>query len=60
MLLLIARYLIWRTFSTLNFADPLTTSLSLGLFAAELLGLSLQPLIFRSPQPRPAIIVNQF
>jgi cellulose synthase (UDP-forming) len=40
MLLLIVRYLTWRTFSSLNFADPLTTLLSLGLFAAELLGLA--------------------
>jgi cellulose synthase (UDP-forming) len=40
LLLLLARYLIWRICSTLNFADPLTTGLSLGLLAAELLGLS--------------------
>jgi cellulose synthase (UDP-forming) len=40
MFLLIARYLIWRIFATLNFSDPLTSTFSLGLLAAELLGLS--------------------
>jgi cellulose synthase (UDP-forming) len=37
LLVLMARYLLWRTTSTLNFADPLTTGFSLGLWAAELL-----------------------
>ncbi|WP_264325845.1 glycosyltransferase [Romeriopsis navalis] len=39
MLILIVRYLIWRTF-TLNLDDVLSSTLSLGLFAAELLGLA--------------------
>jgi cellulose synthase (UDP-forming) len=40
MLLLIARYLIWRIFATLNFRDPWSSTFSLGLLAAELLGLA--------------------
>ncbi len=40
MFLLITRYLIWRIFATLNFSDPLTSALSVGLLVAELLGLT--------------------
>jgi cellulose synthase (UDP-forming) len=40
MFLLIARYLIWRIFATLNLRDPLTSFFSIGLLAAELLGLT--------------------
>lgn len=39
MLILIARYLAWRVFA-LNLEGPLSTTLSLGLLAAELLGLA--------------------
>lgn len=40
MFLLIARYLIWRIFATLNFSNFLTSAFSIGLLAAELLGLA--------------------
>jgi cellulose synthase (UDP-forming) len=40
MFLLIVRYLTWRIFATLNLSDLLTSAFSLGLLAAELLGLA--------------------
>jgi cellulose synthase (UDP-forming) len=40
MLLLIARYVAWRIFATLNLASPLASILSIGLLVAELLGLA--------------------
>lgn len=40
LLLLTARYVLWRLFSTLNFQDALSTVISVGLFASELLVLS--------------------
>lgn len=40
LLTLVIRYLFWRSLSTLNLADPLTGTFSLGLFFMELLGLT--------------------
>lgn len=40
LLVLVTRYLIWRSLTTLNLADPLTGTFSLGLFFMELLGLA--------------------
>jgi cellulose synthase (UDP-forming) len=40
MFLLIGRYLVWRIFATLNLSNPITSAFSLGLLAAELLGLA--------------------
>ncbi|HEY9735174.1 MAG TPA: glycosyltransferase [Trichocoleus sp.] len=39
LLALAARYLVWRSLSTLSLADPLTGTFSLGLFLMELIGL---------------------
>lgn len=39
LLVLAARYVVWRSLSTLSLADPLTGTLSLGLFLMEMVGL---------------------
>jgi cellulose synthase (UDP-forming) len=39
LLVLVMRYVSWRTLATLNLADPLTGTLSLGLFVMEMVGL---------------------
>ena len=55
LLALTLRYILWRSQSTLNLADPLNGSLSLGLFIAELLFIfsnSLQLYLMLKAKPR--------
>lgn len=40
LLALVSRYVIWRSLSTLNLVDPLTGTISLGLFGMEMVGLT--------------------
>ncbi|MGF1478904.1 MAG: glycosyltransferase [Cyanophyceae cyanobacterium] len=55
LLALTGRYLLWRSLSTLNLADPLNGSLSLGVFGIEVLAIasySLQLVLLLKAKPR--------